>query len=140
MSEENGSAEQQAERMDERATEASAPGRQRDVEDRGMSTREGGIATLQRAGRRALANPAGPLILGLALIAGSAAMIAVRNAQTRPVLRLLKRRARELGDAVRERDIAVGPRVLGVLARLAALGLAGMTWGRLRAMSRDRLG
>jgi hypothetical protein len=136
MSEENGSAEQQAERMHERATEASAPGRQRDVEDYGRSPREGGTAALQRAGRRALANSAGPLILGLALIAGSAAVIAARNARTRP-LRVLKRRARELAEAVRERDIAVGPRVLGVLARLAALGLAGMTWGRMRAMSRD---
>jgi hypothetical protein len=138
MSEENGSAEQQASRIDERATGASAPGRQFDVDDRGMSPREGSGARLRRAGRQALANPAGPLILGLALIAGSAALIAVRNAQTRPGLRLLKRRSRELGEAFRERDLAVGPRVLGVLAKLAALGLAGMTWGRMRAMSRDR--
>jgi hypothetical protein len=138
MSEENGSAEQQAARMDERAAEARATGEPYRGEGYGMKGWEGEIGAVRRFARRVRSRPAGSVIAGLALIAASAAAIAIRSDAARPVRRSLRRRSRVLAEAFRERDAVVKPRAIAVLARLAAIGLAGLTWRRVRALGRDR--
>lgn len=82
-------------------------------EDRRSERVEPMRRTRERA-RRLLASPVGPLILGIALVAGGAAAIAARNARARPGLRSLLLRSRaavahvscasaRLGDAAHHR-------------------------------------
>lgn len=138
MSEENGSAEEQAGRMNERATESKGQWQPHEGEGYEMTGSEGSMGAIRRFGRRVAANPAGPLIVGLALIAGSAAAIVVQKQRSRP-LGLLRIRARAAAEALREGDFAVGPRVFGILARVAALGLAGVAWRKMRSLAHGRV-
>lgn len=138
MSEENGSAEEQAGRMDERAAEGRARQERYSGEGYGMTGWEAGSGAVRRFEQRVRSRPVGPLIAGLALIAASAAVLALRSDRGRPGLRSLRRRSRVLADAFRERDLAVKPRAFAVLTRLTVIGLAGLTWRRMRVLGRDR--
>ena len=104
----------------------------------GMLGWEADGGAVRRFEQRVRSSRAGSLIAGLALIAASAAALAIRSDRARPGLRSLRRRSHVLADAFRERDLAVRPRALAVLARLATIGLAGLTWRRIRALGRDR--
>jgi hypothetical protein len=137
MSDNNGSAEQQAERMEERAAEERARRRTRDGERYGMTGGEARGRATRRFARGVVESPVAPLIVGLALLGGIAAILVMRDDRAVPGLRLLGRRSRGLAEAFREPDLALQPRVLGTLARLAALGLAGVTWRWVRAIARD---
>jgi hypothetical protein len=139
MNEDNGSAEEQARRLEERGAESRTQRRRGRGEGYGMTEGwESNVGSIRRFGRRVLANPAGPLAVGLALIVGSAAVIAVQKQRSRP-LNFLRIRSREAAEALRDGDLAVRPRVVGVIARLAALGLAGLTWRRMRSLARGRI-
>jgi hypothetical protein len=138
MNEDNGSAEHQAERMEQRAAEERERVRTREGEGYGMAAREARGRARPRFARGALTSPVAPLIVGLALLGGIAVAIGISDDRARPGLRLLGRRSRGFVEALGERDLAVRPRVIGTLARLAALGLAGLTWRWVRAIGRDR--
>jgi hypothetical protein len=138
MNEDKGSAEQQALQMEERATEAKAQWRPREGEGYGTTEWETRGRAKRRFGRGLLTNPSTPLVVGLLLLGGIALAIAAGEERERHGLRLLGRRARGLAEAFREPDIAVQPRVLATLTRLAAIGLAGLTWRWVRAIGRDR--
>lgn len=139
MNEENGSAEHQVKRMEQRAVEESARLRTRAVEGQGRTGSEGRGRLRRRFTRGVLESPVTPLIAGLALLGGIALAIGVGDDRARPGLRLLGRRSRGFVEALGERDLAVQPRLLATLARLAAVGLAGLTWRWVRAVGRDRV-
>ena len=139
MNEENGSAEPQAEQTGERAAEERARGRTREGEGYGMTGWEARGRARRRFARGALASPVAPLIVGLAILGGIAAVLVVSDDRARPGRSLLGRRARVLADAFSGPDLAVRPRLFATLARVAALGLAGVTWRWVRAIGRDRV-
>lgn len=97
-----------------------------------------GSGAVRRFEQRVRSSPARSLFAGLALIAVSAAALAIRSDRARPTLRSLRRRSHGLADVFRERDLAVRPRAVAVLTRLAAIGLAALSWRRMRALGRDR--
>ena len=139
MNEDNGSAEQQAERMEERTAGERARGRTREREGSGMTGWKSQRGAMQRIRQGVLASPVTPLIVGLALLGGIAAVLVMSDDRARPGRSLLGRRARVLADAFSGPDLAVQPRLLATLARVAALGLAGVTWRWVRAVVRDRV-
>ncbi len=141
MSEDNGSAEQQAERMQERATQASQTSlseRQRERYGRGEKGQESAVERLVQAGRRLLERPGGRVIAGLALLAGSAALIGAREARERHGLRALRRYAHAGVEAFQERRPEARPRGIAVLTGLAAMALAGAAWTRIDAIERPQ--
>jgi hypothetical protein len=140
MNEDKGSAEQQAQRMDERAAEAKAAARSREGEGYRTTGWEARGRARRRSGRGVLENPAAPLIVGLALLGGIAAALVVSDDRGQHGLRSLGRRSRGLADAFRDPDLSVRTRALATLARLAAIGLAGVTWRWVRAIGRDARG
>ena len=139
MNEDNGSAEQQAKRMEERTTKEGARGRTREGEGYEMTGWEAQGGAMQRIRNGVLTSPVTPLIVGLALLGGIAAVLVVSDDHARPGRSLLGRRARVLADAFSGPDLAVQPRLLATLARVAALSLAGLTWRWVRAIARDRV-
>jgi hypothetical protein len=141
MSEDNGSAEQQAERMRERSTEASQTSLSKRRRERyGGEERdpESAVERLLRAGRRLLERPGGRTIAGAALLLGSAALLGAREARERRGLRGLRRHARSAVDSFQEARGDARPQGLAVLTGLAALALAGVTWTRIDAIERPR--
>ena len=141
MSEDNGSAEQQAERMRERTSQTSQTSlsrRQRERDGGGERDLESAVERLLQAGRRLLERPGGRVIASIALLAGSAALIGAREARERRGLRGLRRQARAAVEALRERRPEARPQGIAVLTGLAAMALAGAAWTRLDALERPR--
>lgn len=138
MNEDYGSAEEQAERMLERTTQASAPmGRS----ERGFGGEVGRRDPAQRlleGGRRLLESPRGQVITGLALVAASAAMLAAREARVQRGVRSFGRRARAAGMAFLEPRRVSGSLGIAAVTGLAAIALAGATWKRIDAIERAR--
>ncbi len=128
-----------------RSSSEGDPGSRSEGSQREGSQREGskskGAEPVQRgidSARRLLASPAGPLVLGFALVAGSAAAIAARNARARPGLRSLLLRSRAAVAAFREPLRVSGTPLLAVLVGLTAAGLAGATRKRFEATKSDQ--
>jgi hypothetical protein len=140
MNEDYGSAEEQAERMLERTTQASSPMRRSEGDVGGEMIQQDPAQRLLDSGRRLLEKPGGPVIAALALVAASTAMLVTREARTHRGLRSLGRRSRAALVAFLEPGRVTGPRSIAVLKGLAALALAGVTWKRLDAMERSRGG
>lgn len=138
MNEDYGSAEEQAERMLERTTQASSP---MERSERGLGGGRGQQDQLQRlvdGGRRLLARPGAQLIAGSALIAVSTAMLVAREARENRGLRPLGRRARAALMAFLEPRRVTGSLGLAAVTGLAAIALAGATWKRIDAIDRSR--
>lgn len=143
MSEDNGSAEQQAERIRERATGTSGTSLSKRRRERygGEGAEESAAAWLRRAGQRLLERPGGPWIAGLALIAGSAAVVGARETRERRGWRALRRfvrSARESLEGFREERRDARPPGIAALTGLAALALAGVMWTRIDRIERPR--
>ena len=139
MNEDYGSAEQQAERMRERATQASAPMTRSESNLGGGVGQEDPVQRLLESGRRLLAEPGSRMIAGLALVAGSTAVLVAREARAHRRSRSLRRLSRAAAAAFREpQRVDTGSRGIAVCTGLAAIALAGVTWKRIDAIERSR--
>jgi hypothetical protein len=138
MNEDHGSAEKQAERMRERATQASAPVRRSERDFGGEMGQEDPVQRLLDTGRRLLAKPGSRMIAGLALVTGSTAVLVAREARAHRGARSLRRLARAAAAAFRDPKPATGSGGIAVFTGLAALALAGVTWKRIDAIERSR--
>lgn len=138
MNEEYGSAEEQAERMLERTTQASSPLRRSEGDSGREMSRQDAAQRLLDGGRRLLAKPGGPVIAGVALVAASSAVFFAREARAQRGLRSLGRRSRAALTAFFEPRRVTGSRGFAALTGLAAMALAGAAWKRIDAIERSR--
>jgi len=138
MNEDYGSAEEQAERMLARTTQASSPRRRSEGDFGGETSRRDPAQRLLDSGRRLLAEPRGQVITGLALVAASTAMLVAREARAHRGLRSLGWRARAALVALLGPRRVTGSLGLAAVTGLSALALAGATWKRIDAMERSR--
>jgi hypothetical protein len=138
MNEDYGSAEEQAERMLERTTQASSPMTRSDRDRGGERDQEEPAQRLLHTGRQLLARPESKLIAGIALVAGSTAMLVARDARAYRGLRSLGRRSRAAVMTFFEPRRGTGSLGIAALTGLAALALAGATWKRIDAIERPR--
>ena len=138
MNEDYGSAEEQAERVRERATQASAPMTRSESDRGGERDQQDPVQRLLDSGRRLLAKPGSRMIAGLALVAGSTAVLVAREARAHRGLRSLGRRSRAAVAAFLEPRHVTGSRGIATLTGLAAIALAGATWKRIDAIERPR--
>ena len=138
MNEDYGSAEQQAERMLERTTQASSPMARSDRDRGGERDQEDPVQRLLHTGRQLLARPESRLFAGIALVAGSTALLVAREARAHRGLRSLGRRSRAAAMAFFEPRRVTGSLGLAAVTGLAAIALAGATWKRIDAIERPR--
>ncbi len=140
MNEDNGSAEQQAERMHERATQASRTSlseRRRERDGRGERDLESAAARLVQAGRRLLEGPGSGDRGHRAARRERGADRGAGGARAACAARLAPVRARGGGGVARAstRGEAAG---IAVLTGLAAMALAGAAWTRIDAIERPQ--